>query len=90
MLRWLQTKKTSVNDLFSHLTCCGPLDLRRPLDAVPRQVRDRANARTPGDPHLKLASSIGTDAGGTPHPQANLEHTSLWVQGINLGLEWRL
>ena len=38
----------------------------------------------------QIDASIGTDAGGTLHPQANLEHTSLWVQGINLGLEWRL
>lgn len=38
----------------------------------------------------QIDTSVGTANGGDPHPQANLDHTSMWVQGINLGLEWRL
>jgi hypothetical protein len=37
----------------------------------------------------QIDTSIGTAGGSPPHPQANLDPTSLWVQGINLGLEWR-
>jgi hypothetical protein len=38
----------------------------------------------------QIDTSIRSADGSPPHPQANLDHASLWVQGINLGLEWRL